>query len=154
VCAVCGQQFQNGKYFEHENKAYCEEHFYALSSEKCAQCGRGIKEQELVRVQGKVYHSGCLSCHFCGISLTGNNKSIFSKENNVYCREDYLNLFVKRCTACADFILKQVSTAFRRRAPPSARRAPPPPVAPFRGILRNLLMSACLFSAAYRSACK
>ena len=126
----------------------CDEHYFLITAEKCASCNLGVKESEMVRVQGKVYHHHCLSCCHCGLPLAKKG-AIFQKDGNVYCRyrrrqphslarmrertharirratglsttlprvvvvvavcvcrNDYLNFFCKRCTACSNHILK------------------------------------------------
>ena len=52
-----------------------------------------------------MYHSHCLSCNHCELPLAKKG-SIFQKDGVVYCKPDYLNFFCKRCTACAEHILK------------------------------------------------
>jgi len=83
----------------------CDEHYFQLTAEKCASCGQGVKDVDMVRVQSKIFHSHCLSCSHCGLALAKKG-SIFQKDGQVYCRNDYLNFFCKRCTACADHILR------------------------------------------------
>jgi hypothetical protein len=83
----------------------CDEHYFLITAEKCASCGDGVKDADMVRVQGKVFHSHCLACCHCGLPLARKG-SIFQKDGNVYCRSDYLNFFCKRCTACSEHILR------------------------------------------------
>jgi len=83
----------------------CDEHYFLITAEKCAACGEGVKDADMVRVQGKVFHSSCLACCHCGLPLARKG-SIFQKDGNVYCRSDYLNFFCKRCTGCAQHILR------------------------------------------------
>jgi predicted Ser/Thr protein kinase len=102
VCATCEKPFNNGKYYELNDQPYCEDHYF---TEKCDACGKPVQDSDMVRVQGKSFHNTCLSCHHCKAPLA-QQRSIFQKDEHVYCREDYLNLFCKRCTACSDHILK------------------------------------------------
>lgn len=104
VCATCEKPFPKGRYYDAGNQPYCEEHYFALSAEKCEQCQKPVTDNDMVRVQGKVYHNTCLSCYHCGLPLARKG-SIFQKDNHVFCRTDYLNFFCKRCTACAKHVL-------------------------------------------------
>lgn len=105
VCATCEAPFKNGKYYESNSQPFCEEHYFKLTLEKCDACGKTVSDSDMVRVQGKIFHNSCLSCHHCKAPLAKQG-SIFQKDTHVYCREDYLNFFCKRCTSCADHILK------------------------------------------------
>lgn len=111
VCATCLQPFKNGKYYENNGSAYCEEHYFSLTAEKCDQCKKPVDEAAGVgvRVQGKLYHTACLSCHHCGVSLA-NRTTIFQKDSNVYCQEDFQNFFCKRCTTCGQHLLQNCIT--------------------------------------------
>ena len=87
-----------------------EEHYFAIVGERCTGCSSVVLEQDLVRVQNKPWHAKCLVCAHCGIALAkavdknapaANGRdldagSIFHKDNSVYCKADYLDLFCKR----------------------------------------------------------
>lgn len=100
---------QAGKYYESDNQPYCEQHYFALTAEKCDFCHQTVEESNLARVAGKAYHNSCLFCHHCNAPLAKKG-SIFQKDNHVYCREDYLNFFCKRCTACGDHLVNSCVT--------------------------------------------
>jgi len=105
VCVVCEQPFKNGKYYESDEQPYCEKHYFALTAEKCEHCRKPVPEgSNSVRVQGKIFHSDCLTCTHCGTFLAQTG-SVFQKDGLVYCRNDYLNFFSKRCTACGEHLL-------------------------------------------------
>lgn len=106
VCEQCQNPFQDGKYFEYCNAPYCEGCFLSLTGEPCVKCGLHVADEDMVKVQNQPFHRNCLSCKHCGVSL-GTTGSIFQRGSDVYCRNDYLNFFARRCTACGDHILKQ-----------------------------------------------
>jgi len=106
VCATCKQPFKDGKYYEHEGKPYCAEHYSLMQLEICDACGKPIPISALTRLSNKNYHANCLQCCHCGESLMAKG-SIFNKNGQIYCRKDYLNLFSRICSACGDHIIKQ-----------------------------------------------
>lgn len=109
VCRDCGKPFEAGKYYEHEGQPYCEQHYVDLTSEKCEFCKKAVDDTNLVRVQGRAFHSSCLFCSHCQTPLAKQG-SIFQREGQAFCRGCYLTFFCKRCTACGDHILQSCVT--------------------------------------------
>lgn len=103
VCAECKEPFKGGKYFAHEGKPYCEQHFQQLSGSKCYVCQGIIPPDDQVDVADKVYHSACLVCNHCKQPL-GQSERMYHKDGVVYCKADFLRLFAKNCTACGKSI--------------------------------------------------
>lgn len=104
VCKKCERPFAKGKYFEHEGFPFCEDHYYEATGSMCANCLKPIKDvSNRVCVQGKNYHSDCITCHHCKEPLARKGK-IFQKDGVIYCSTDYLNFFSRRCTTCGDHI--------------------------------------------------
>ncbi len=113
VCVTCSKPFAHGKYYEFQNAPYCEEHYFLQILERCEYCRKPVSSREMVRVQSAVYHNACLRCHHCGKTLSAaDSKSsmvsgaIFQRDSKVYCHEDYMDFFCKRCTRCGTHILK------------------------------------------------
>ncbi len=113
VCATCSKPFAHGKYYEFQNAPYCEEHYFAQIAERCEYCRKPVSSRDMVRVQSAVYHNSCLRCHHCGKNLAGadnrtsmSSGAIFQRDSKVYCHEDYMDFFCKRCTLCGTHILK------------------------------------------------
>jgi hypothetical protein len=65
-----------------------------------------VRDNDVIRVHNKVYHTGCLSCCSQCSTPLGQKGNIFQKDGRIYCKADYLNLFCKRCTACGEHIIK------------------------------------------------
>ncbi|KAJ8300052.1 hypothetical protein KUTeg_021571, partial [Tegillarca granosa] len=56
----------------------------------CAGCGNIIYEEMIQKVNGKLWHSGCLRCACCRQSL---RQFCFSDGKDLYCEEDYMSSF-------------------------------------------------------------
>jgi uncharacterized CHY-type Zn-finger protein len=61
ICVSCKTPFKNGKYYEYEKEPYCEDHYFAIAGEKCEHCSKPVRDNDVIRVHNKVYHTGCLS---------------------------------------------------------------------------------------------
>ena len=108
VCATCQAPFKNGKYFEANNEPYCEDHYLLVSTERCQKCDQPITEDDLARFQEKPYHNSCLKCCICDVALAKAGQKmpkIFLRDGELYCKQDYLEMFCFRCTACAQFVV-------------------------------------------------
>ena len=109
VCHACSCEFVDGKYFESGEYPYCELHFQELTLERCAKCSQPVTPDETVKVGGSIYHAACLQCSFCQCALGGKG-SLFQKEGRLFCQDDYMALYCKRCTRCSEFINKNCIT--------------------------------------------
>ncbi|KAF5405653.1 hypothetical protein PHET_00868 [Paragonimus heterotremus] len=76
----------------------------------CAGCQLKIVQKQCLRLSdGQVWHTNCLTCRHCGISLQTAN-SCFNRDGSIYCQTDYKRLFgpLKRasisCSACQHLI--------------------------------------------------
>ncbi|CAF3995052.1 unnamed protein product [Rotaria sordida] len=85
-CAQCFQPFENGIYFEHEGRKYCERDFQILFAPCCAECKQVIVGR-IIRALQKCFHPDCFRCQLCHIPLF---EIGFSKNNGrALCRECY-----------------------------------------------------------------
>ncbi|KFM56752.1 LIM/homeobox protein Awh, partial [Stegodyphus mimosarum] len=57
--------------------------------EMCYACGQRIADRYLLHVNGRSWHSHCLRCSVCQAALD-RQPSCFIKDDNVYCRTDYV----------------------------------------------------------------
>ncbi|KAK0180462.1 hypothetical protein PV327_006101 [Microctonus hyperodae] len=66
----------------------------------CGGCGRNIFERWYLRAADRAWHCGCLRCFQCRVPLAA-ELTCFSRDGNIYCKEDYYRLFaVSRCSRC------------------------------------------------------
>ncbi|CAF1266367.1 unnamed protein product [Adineta steineri] len=108
VCAQCFQPFENGLYFEHDGRKYCERDFQMLFAPCCAECKHPIVGR-VIRALQKCFHPDCFHCYLCHIPLLDIG---FSKNNGrALCRECYTkeklkdsNTSERFCSTCQQMI--------------------------------------------------
>ncbi|KAM3619417.1 uncharacterized protein V6R79_007835 [Siganus canaliculatus] len=67
----------------------------------CAGCHRLIRDRFLLRVTDGLWHEECVRCTACGDAL---RNSCFLRDNKLYCKRDYADLFAVRCGGCTEAI--------------------------------------------------
>ncbi|XP_077573509.1 LIM homeobox transcription factor 1-alpha [Stigmatopora nigra] len=67
----------------------------------CAGCHRPITDKYLLRVADGLRHEACARCSACGQAL---KDSCFVREQRLYCKRDYVELFPVRCGGCSESI--------------------------------------------------
>nr|XP_057928195.1 LIM homeobox transcription factor 1-alpha [Doryrhamphus excisus] len=68
----------------------------------CAGCHRPITDRFLLQVNTDgLWHEECVRCAACGDAL---QNSCFVREQQLYCKKDYAELFAVRCGGCTDTI--------------------------------------------------
>lgn len=66
----------------------------------CAGCGGKIADRYYLLAVDRQWHVRCLKCCECKLALDS-ELTCFSRDGNIYCKEDYYRLFaVKRCARC------------------------------------------------------
>lgn len=89
VCAQCHNPFADGKYFDVDNKPYCELHYKQLFAERCNKCDRAILG-EVMEGCGKHWHPGCFVCTGCDLNFpTG---QFWPWEDKPYCSKCFHKL--------------------------------------------------------------
>eukprot|EP00096_Caligus_rogercresseyi_P007722 TRINITY_DN2571_c0_g1_i1.p1 TRINITY_DN2571_c0_g1~~TRINITY_DN2571_c0_g1_i1.p1 ORF type:complete len:466 (+),score=144.93 TRINITY_DN2571_c0_g1_i1:497-1894(+) len=90
VCSKCGSPFQDGNFFEHGGKPYCETHYHSLRGSLCAGCHKAIQGRCITAMFRK-FHPEHFVCSFCLKQL---NKGTFKEQGDKpYCHECYDRLF-------------------------------------------------------------
>uniref|UniRef100_A0A672MPP1 Actin-binding LIM protein 1-like n=1 Tax=Sinocyclocheilus grahami TaxID=75366 RepID=A0A672MPP1_SINGR len=120
VCTICKRPFPAGDRVTFNGKdclcQYCAEPMspgptkdaIGPSSEcrnRCAGCGRDIKNGQALLALESQWHLGCFKCKACAKVLTG---EYISKDGAPYCEHDYQVLFGVHCEACQQFITGKV----------------------------------------------
>ncbi|CAD5121365.1 DgyrCDS9888 [Dimorphilus gyrociliatus] len=67
----------------------------------CAACGNKISERYKLFVADRFWHESCLRCCVCNTLL---EDSLFVKNTQFYCKEDYWERFGPRCSRCSSVI--------------------------------------------------
>ncbi|VVC86123.1 unnamed protein product [Leptidea sinapis] len=72
--------------------------------DECAGCGGKIQDRYYLLAVDRQWHAACLRCCECRLTLDS-EVTCFSRDGNIYCKEDYYRLFcVKRCARCGNGI--------------------------------------------------
>ncbi|KAJ8736898.1 hypothetical protein PYW07_000169 [Mythimna separata] len=72
--------------------------------DECAGCGGRIQDRYYLLAVDRQWHGSCLRCCECRLPLD-TELTCFSRDGNIYCKEDYYRLFcVKRCARCGNGI--------------------------------------------------
>ncbi|CAL8292983.1 unnamed protein product [Merluccius merluccius] len=67
---------------------------------ECAGCGERVLERFFLLAAGRAWHGACLRCCQCHQELE-TSPSLYWREGNIYCQQDYCRLFViGRCARC------------------------------------------------------
>ncbi|XP_030052966.1 LIM homeobox transcription factor 1-beta [Microcaecilia unicolor] len=69
--------------------------------EMCAGCEEPICDRFLLRVNERSWHEDCVKCAACLQSLVG---TCYSRERQLYCKQDYEKLFATKCNSCQQAI--------------------------------------------------
>ncbi|CAL8076782.1 unnamed protein product [Calicophoron daubneyi] len=64
---------------------------------RCTRCRNPILDQFYQRVGEQPWHQSCLRCYACGVLLL---ERCYSKEGQLFCREDFMKNYGPKCTAC------------------------------------------------------
>lgn len=65
----------------------------------CEGCQEVIADRYFLHVNGACWHTDCLRCCVCCSSLK-QEESCFVKDENIYCRRDYISEFGTKCSKC------------------------------------------------------
>lgn len=68
----------------------------------CSGCQKPIAERFLLKAMEALWHEDCLKCSCCDCRLGEVGSTLFSKNNMLFCKRDYLRIFGKTglCSAC------------------------------------------------------
>ncbi|XP_070582187.1 LIM/homeobox protein Awh-like isoform X2 [Ptychodera flava] len=70
-----------------------------IDSEVCIGCTAPIVDRYLLKVGTRSWHVRCLRCCVCQTNL-GGQQSCFTKDENIYCKMDYIRQFGTKCAHC------------------------------------------------------
>uniref|UniRef100_A0A0K0FMH0 Homeobox protein ceh-14 (inferred by orthology to a C. elegans protein) n=1 Tax=Strongyloides venezuelensis TaxID=75913 RepID=A0A0K0FMH0_STRVS len=73
------------------------EHLPPTQEHICIKCNIPIRERFISKVQENSYHTECLRCSECNITL---NEKCFVKNNNLFCKNDFFSKFGTKCIRC------------------------------------------------------
>lgn len=110
VCVICKQPFTEGRFGLNAElqpvHPACKTG--SVGGNVCSVCNKVMDLVDEVEVKPGLYmHQQCFKCTHCHEQLEGASQV---HNNKVYCREDYINLFMNRCARCSEAILAQMAT--------------------------------------------
>jgi len=75
----------------------------------CAKCGEPISGV-VIRAMGSCYHQDHFVCEYCSQPFPG-GRFIKAADGNLYCEQDFAELFAKRCKVCNEVVAGKVVNA-------------------------------------------
>ncbi|XP_053210763.1 uncharacterized membrane protein DDB_G0293934-like isoform X2 [Panonychus citri] len=67
----------------------------------CAGCDQPITDRYLDKILDRSWHTYCVKCFDCDVQLTG---KCFSRDDKLYCKQDFFKRFGKKCAGCSEGI--------------------------------------------------
>lgn len=95
-CSQCGCNFPDGKFIEHEGKAYCEEDYNNMFASNCGRCNKPILD-DLIEAMGQLWHGDCFHCTTCKKEF---DDAFFDFENKPYCHIHWCEKRNMICQGC------------------------------------------------------
>ncbi|GMR32267.1 hypothetical protein PMAYCL1PPCAC_02462, partial [Pristionchus mayeri] len=77
----------------------------------CSGCGFSIQDRFVLKVNEETFHESCLRCFSCQVPLSASG-TCFSKDGQIYCREDHAGLYGRKCGRCG-LLLNPTDLVFR-----------------------------------------
>ncbi|XP_038056551.1 paxillin-like [Patiria miniata] len=108
VCSHCQVELGTKSFFEREGQAYCEADYQNIFSPRCAYCNGPILDK-CVTALDKTWHPEHFFCAQCGQPF--GDGGFHEKNNKVYCKEDYFDMFAPKCGGCHRAIMENYITA-------------------------------------------
>eukprot|EP01112_Ceratiomyxa_fruticulosa_P023446 TRINITY_DN8958_c0_g1_i1.p1 TRINITY_DN8958_c0_g1~~TRINITY_DN8958_c0_g1_i1.p1 ORF type:complete len:535 (-),score=106.74 TRINITY_DN8958_c0_g1_i1:102-1706(-) len=112
VCAQCGQNFNNGSFFEKDGRPYCENDFYNAFAPRCAGCNQGIKG-ECINALGTTWHPEHFVCQHCKKGFNGG--TFYALDNKPYCADHYHANTGSVCGGCGKAIVGKCVNALDKK---------------------------------------
>jgi hypothetical protein len=97
TCNVCKKRLVGGSFYTVDEKPLCEDD-YEHTLDKCAVCGRSIKDR-ILKASGRAYHPSCFVCSSCGRCLDGVPFTV-DANNASHCVGCFHDKFAPRCAQC------------------------------------------------------
>lgn len=86
----CGKDFDDGRFFEHNNQPYCEVDYGKRSGKVCVVCNK-LLQGAYVTFHGTKYHAEHFTCTLCKKPLS--TSGFMEKAQKPYCKPCHVKLF-------------------------------------------------------------
>jgi len=77
-----------------------------MASMVCTVCDSAITDKAM-KAGDKLYHEEHFTCTICGCSLAGPGVATYTKQDKLYCHDDYMQQFVPICAKCNQYITQE-----------------------------------------------
>ena len=74
-----------------------------MSGMVCTVCNDNITDKAM-KAGDKLYHEEHFTCAECGTSLADPSVATYTKNDSLYCQQDYMKKFVPVCAKCDQYI--------------------------------------------------
>uniref|UniRef100_A0AC35U8A6 LIM domain-containing protein n=1 Tax=Rhabditophanes sp. KR3021 TaxID=114890 RepID=A0AC35U8A6_9BILA len=106
TCTTCSLPLKGKQFYTLKDKCYCEADYLkesARESVKCHECGHNITDV-VISALGKSFCPECFRCSRCRVLLDGQPFTV-DKKGDIYCKQDYHDLFSPKCARCHEPIV-------------------------------------------------
>lgn len=79
-----------------------------MSTMVCTVCNDNITDKAM-KAGDKLYHEEHFTCTECGTSLADPSVATYTKNESLYCQQDYMKKFVPICAKCDQYITQVIS---------------------------------------------
>lgn len=83
-CAQCFQEFEDGVFYEYDDRKYCERDFQILFAPCCGKCNSFIIGR-VIKAMNASWHPECFRCEMCEIELA--DTGFIKNANRALCHE-------------------------------------------------------------------
>ena len=102
TCSVCNEPFDEGKFYEKDDNAYCHQHYNQLFGFTCAKCHQTITDGTAISALDKYWHRSHFTCTKCNKPFT--DEKFFEDEGLPYCQQHYHEKRGTICGKCGSII--------------------------------------------------
>eukprot|EP01121_Diplochlamys_sp_Union-15-3_P012303 TRINITY_DN366_c0_g1_i1.p1 TRINITY_DN366_c0_g1~~TRINITY_DN366_c0_g1_i1.p1 ORF type:complete len:272 (+),score=36.65 TRINITY_DN366_c0_g1_i1:107-922(+) len=96
-CVMCKKLADPKKYYEKKGEIHCVNCFHKNVLPSCGRCNKPVTEQCITACNSK-FHPQCFVCKVCGSGFPSGE--YFEKDNQPYCKDDYMRQFANTCKMC------------------------------------------------------
>jgi paxillin len=111
ICTQCLAPFNNGTFFERDNRPYCDKCFSGAFAPRCAGCNQPVTG-ECTNALGQSWHPEHFVCQYCQKSFTG---SYYEFGGKPYCDVHYHQQTGSLCAGCGKAVTGKCVNALDKR---------------------------------------
>jgi len=116
-CATCHKLFHDGKFYEKNKNAYCNEDYHKMFGYSCAKCHQSITDGSTISALDKYWHKHHFTCTKCDKPF--NDGKFFEDDGMPYCQEHFHQKKGTYCAKCNKVIEGQCLSALNQKFHPN-----------------------------------